>query len=118
MVAAFTTNTFLFLLRLRATVGLARRPSPNSPVWRRIIVLRGRVVYNLRQRISLALQRHLSILTLDHLAEAPTAGSGGAPVVVAHGDICVGVMGSDVFREYTTLSLLLLWHLLMSSPTN
>ena len=60
---------------------------------------RGRVMHNLRQRLSVALQRQLSVRTLRHLAECRRRGLGGAPAVVERGDLDVGIMGVDMFRS-------------------
>ena len=60
---------------------------------------RGRVMHNLRQRLSVALQRQLSVRTLRHLAECRRRGLGGTPAVVERGDLDAGVMGVDMFRS-------------------
>jgi hypothetical protein len=62
-------------------------------------VFRGRVMHNLRQRLSVALQRQLSVRTLRHLAECRRRGLGGTPAVVERGDLDAGVMGVDMFRS-------------------
>ena len=62
-------------------------------------VFRGRVMHNLRQRLSVALQRQLSVRSLRHLAECRRRGLGGTPAVVERGDIDAGVMGVDMFRS-------------------
>ena len=61
-------------------------------------IQRGRILYNIRQRISVALQRQLAGRILRHLqAVRRRRPGGGPPAMVARGDLNMGVMGLDLF---------------------
>jgi hypothetical protein len=60
-------------------------------------VRRGRILYHIRQRLSVALQRQLAGRILRHLQEVRRRHSGGPPAMAARGDLNMGVMGLDLF---------------------
>jgi hypothetical protein len=61
------------------------------------LAYRGRTMALLRQRISVALQRQLSVRTLRHVAECRRRLLGGPPAAELRGDLDVGVMGFSEF---------------------
>jgi hypothetical protein len=62
------------------------------------MALRGRLLHNFRQRLSVALQRQLASRILRHLAACRRRTSGGAPAVVARGDVVAGAFAGDRVR--------------------
>jgi hypothetical protein len=62
-------------------------------------VRRGRVLYNLRQRISVTLQRQLSGRAIRHLAECRKRQLGGPPAMAAAGQLGVGALGIDLYDD-------------------
>jgi hypothetical protein len=60
---------------------------------------RARVVCNLRQRLSVALQRQLSGRAIRHLSECRRRQAGGPPAMLAAGELLVGELGMDLYDD-------------------
>jgi hypothetical protein len=60
---------------------------------------RARVLCNLRQRLSVALQRQLSGRAIRHLAECRRRQAGGPPAMMAAGELLVGALSMDLFDD-------------------